>query len=678
MSWRLSQAEGFLLACTLFLSVPCFLFSQNEDSWADEVPIIEDEGITVTGSSQTTQQMDVVTREEIASRNNQDIVSLLQEALDLGLTRYGPYGNQSSINLRGFDSSRIAFLINGVPVNSLLGGDFELSQINPASIDRIEVIHGGSDTKYNVSGALGGVINIITVRKETPGLKIGGSVSNMAALPGNYRKENNDVGDPHWEDILDAQNFSLSGSYGAENYSVTANAFANRAANHFLYRDDIFNKTRRKEGNEVWDTGSRLSFVRDLPEYAKLIASADVYYSDKNIPRSGFSSALVGKQNDFTTRQNLMLDMPRAFHDNFSTEATIAHNWQRMDYKPPSGDSSLHDEHSISVINRWSWYSTEKLTLRTGGDYQYTFLDSIDTGLQDRHDGGLYLTAEIQAHKKFLIIPHIKGVFSGPNAGMPAVPVPKLGLLWNVTDSLSLKNNYFRSFKHPNFQDLYWGGGEFSGNSDLKPEDGWGGDIGVEWRYGDWVNIGSAFFTQWTRDSIHWAAYSGTLWRPENVGEAMYFGLDSKIQGEIPLASGPLRTIGLSLSYQYLLSYLLSNGYTWSSEKRIPYMPMHTIGASLDFSWGAKDSPKAGSLSISGHYEDIRFANTSNITKLDPYFLLNANVNQQLGKSLTAFITARNILNISYESMAEYPMPGITITLGMRFNIEPKQEESHE
>jgi vitamin B12 transporter len=678
VNWRLSQAGSFFLACILFLSVLCSLFGQDEDSWDDEMLIIEDKGITVTGSPQTTQQMDVVTREEIANQNNQDIASLLQEVLDLGLTRYGAYGNQSSINLRGFDSSRVAFLINGVPVNSLLGGDFELSQINPASIDRIEVIHGGSDTKYNVSGALGGVINIITVKKESLGFRIGGSVSNMAALPGQYRKNNNDVGEPHWEDLLDTQNFSLSGSYGAEKYSITAGAFANRAANHFLYRDDIFNKTRRKDNNDVWDIGSRLSFVRDLQEDAKLIASADVYYSDKNIPRSGFSSVLVGKQNDFTTRQNLMLDMPRAFHDNFSTEATIAHNWQRLDYTPPSGASSLHDEHGISVINRWNWYPIEILTLRMGGDYQYTFLDSIDTGFQDRHDGGLYLTVEIQAHKKFLIIPHIKGVFSGPNAGMPAVPVPKIGLLWNVTDSLNIKNNYFRSFKHPNFEDLYWAGGDFSGNPDLKPEDGLGGDLGVEWHYGDWVNIDSTFFTQWTRDSIHWAPYIGNLWRPENVGEAMYFGLDSKIRGIIPLSSGPFRAIGLSLSYQYLLSYLLSYGYTWSSEKRIPYMPMHTIGASFDLYWGAENSPRAGSLSISGHYEDTRFSNTSNVTKLDPYFLLNANLNQQIGKNLAAFMTLRNILNASYQSMVDYPMPGITMTIGIRFNIEPKQENPHE
>jgi outer membrane receptor protein involved in Fe transport len=101
---------------------------------------------------------------------------------------------------------------------------------------------------------------------------------------------------------------------------------------------------------------------------------------------------------------------------------------------------------------------------------------------------------------------------------------------------------------------------------------------------------------------------------------------------------------------------------------------MHTVGMSLDLSWGTQGS-RAGSFLISGHYEGLRFANTANITELDPYFLLSVNVNQQIGKNLAAFAVVRNILNTSYESFADYPMPGTTITLGMRFNFEPKMKE---
>jgi vitamin B12 transporter len=304
-----------------------------------------------------------------------------------------------------------------------------------------------------------------------------------------------------------------------------------------------------------------------------------------------------------------------------------------------------------------------------GGDYRYIYLDSTDMGIKDQHDGGIYLTLEYQPHKKFLIIPSIKGVFNGNSA----VPVPKLGFVWNPVDSFSLKNNYFRSFKFPDFEDLYWFDGENIGNPDLEPEDGWGADLGADWQVTKNFGLESSIYGQWTRDSIHWYSSTGS-WRPENVGEAAFFGLDSKARYTIPLSRGPFEKIGLSLSYHYMLSYLLSYGYTWDSDKRIPYMPAHTVGASVDIPW------KTGSLLISGHFESTRYADSVNLTEMDPYFLLNFTVNQEIGANLTAFGVVRNALNTSYESMSGNPIPGITVTLGVKADFEipgKKDSDSH-
>jgi vitamin B12 transporter len=361
-----------------------------------------------------------------------------------------------------------------------------------------------------------------------------------------------------------------------------------------------------------------------------------------------------------------MLDMPRAFRDTLSTEASLTHNWQIVDYElsPPA---SRHDQHTITAINRWGWYPFSKLTLRTGGDYRYAYLDSTDMGRHDRHDGGVYLTAEYEPVKQFLVIPSVKAVFSETT---PVVPIPKLGFVWHGADSLTIKNNYFRSFKLPDLEDLYWTGGGTYGNPDLKPEDGWGTDLGAVYRIHDRITIEGVFFTQWTTDSIHWYSSGGVL-KPTNVGEAIFFGLDSKLSFAIPFPLGPFEKIGLSLSYQYLLSYLLSYGYTYSSDKRIPYMPLHGGGFSVDIPW------KRGSLVISGHYEGQRYADTANITKLKAYFLLNARINQEINKNFSAFVVFRNILNKSYESFNDYYMPGLTITAGIRMNFETSGQNQH-
>ena len=291
-------------------------------------------------------------------------------------------------------------------------------------------------------------------------------------------------------------------------------------------------------------------------------------------------------------------------------------------------------------------------------------MDSTDIGIRFRHDGGLYLTAEYQAHKKFLVIPSIKGVFSGPGAEIPGAAIPKLGLLWKAADFLTIKNNYFRNFKYPDSEDLYWSGEGGVGNPDLKPEDGWGADLGIYLQFREFLTLETSVFGQWIEDSIHWFAAANNVWTPQNVGEAAFFGGDAKLRINFPLSGLPLEKIGLSLSYQYLLSYLLSYGYTWASDKRIPYMPTHTLGASLDIPW------KTGALIISAHYETLRYGDRGNLNKLDPCFLLNMNVNQRIHKLVSVFMALRNMLNASYESFDDYPMPGLTLTLGMRLTVE--------
>ena len=645
-------------------------YAPEEEFDEDDFFFGEGEGITIVGTLQTSQNTAVIEKDEIERRNAPDLATLLQESLDLNITRYGSYGSMVLVNMRGLDSKRLAFLVDGVPVNSSIDGRFDIEQIDINSIERIEVIYGGSDTRYNVSGAMGGVINIITVKKQKSGLRISGTVSNTSVLPGEYRDRSGKIRGPEWEDLADTQNAVLSAQYGRNNFSVNAGVFANRAQNHFLFTDR-YGYTRRKDNNEVWDTGMTGSLVWDFSNLSKLIISPYFYYSDKNIPGSGFSSN-AGKQQDISSRNNIMFDMPRAFRDDLAMEASLGWKFLRKDYtdaSAPANTLSRHDQQNSTLINRWSWYPGDQLVLRSGFDYSYIRLDSTEVGRRNRHDAGIYLTAEYRPIRQFIIIPSVKAVYTSEGEG-GVIPVPKLGFLWNINDDLSIKNNYFRSFKFPDFEDLYWKGGSgVTGNSDLKPEDGWGGDLGLSWRYRDLFSLDSTLFTQWLKDSIHWYPKNSGVWQPENAGEAIFFGLDSKISFDIPVSMGPVKKIVPSFSYQYLLSYLLSFGYRFASDKRIPYNPLHTMGGSLDIPW------ETGSLLISGHYESLRYSDRANLSKLKPYFLLNANLNQSIGKNFAVFAVLRNILNTSYESFSDYPMPGISLTLGMRAQFKTNQEK---
>ncbi|GMO68871.1 MAG: hypothetical protein Ta2A_17150 [Treponemataceae bacterium] len=689
MSARQHTLRCGFAVCILCL-FPLFADASDEDFPLDAVSdfspdaiLIEDGvGITITASPATSQQMKIITKDEIEKSNARDAASLLQDMLNLGITAYGGYGAQSSINVRGFDSARVAFLVDGIPQNSPLSGDFDINTIDLASIERIEVSYGGSDTKYNVSGALGGVVNIITVKKQDAGLKLSFALSNTSNLL--------DAHAPHYEDLADAQNFTFSAAYGEKSFSAKGSLFANRAANHFLYQDwqDV---TRRKIHNEVHDAGGSFSAVFDLPDkLTKVIASLDGRYADANIPTSGYS-LVYGSQKDFSARQNLFLDMPRVFSDNFALEASVSNAFAQLDYE--QGDSrSKHVQDSVSVINRWSWYCLDALSVKFGGDYRYVALASGEMGSHGRHDGGVYLGMEYKPVKKVLLIPSVKAVFTGTagTASQAVVPVPKLGLVWNVAPWVTLKNNYFRSFKLPDMEDLYWNSGMEKGNPDLKSEDGWGADFSASFFRTptkspdaspiENLQFDTTAFVQWTDNSIHWNSASGK-WQPENVGKAFFFGLDNaaSLTFRLPtrFSDGTRKNffdkIKVSASYQFLLSYLLSYGYTWQSKKRIPYMPMHTAGGSVEVQWKTGTSG-AGSLAVFAHFESRRYHDTANTATLPQNFLLHATFNQRIGQrigqSATVFASFRNILNTHYVSMQYYPMPPFSVTIGVKATVD--------
>ena len=166
----------FLIA--LLLCPPAPLFSQGadreteleEEDWADFGEAGE---LVKTGAPERTSQQQTITREQIERIAAPDVTTLLEEALDMPITRHGAYGNSSDVNMRGFSTERIAILIDGAPANSAMSGDFDFYSLDQNNIERIEVIYGGSDSKYNVSGALGGVINIVTRKEHAPGLRWG-------------------------------------------------------------------------------------------------------------------------------------------------------------------------------------------------------------------------------------------------------------------------------------------------------------------------------------------------------------------------------------------------------------------------------------------------------------------------------------------------------------------------
>ena len=355
------QRKFMVIVFLLFLFSLCPLVGQENGGEGHDDSLDFGEApkdITIVGTPKTTQQMTVIDKETIEKSGARDLAALLEEEIDMSIVRYGGYGNQTEMSLRGFDTERIAILIDGIPANSPRSGEFDISQIDLNNVERIEVIYGGSDTKYNVSGALGGVINIITIKKQNPGLNLGVTFSNTGYMPGRYNKRHarGAIGDPEYTDLFDMQSFSLSAGYGAEKFSWKGSLFGNSAGNHYLYKDD-YGFARRKVSNEVLDGGGNFQLMFSLPKDATILSDSKLYYARRDFPvtMNSVGSALA---TDLLASENIMFAAPVIFRDDLATEGSLSYQTSHTTY----GVNISSVDHYFTGINRWNWYTTDKVT----------------------------------------------------------------------------------------------------------------------------------------------------------------------------------------------------------------------------------------------------------------------------------------------------------------------------
>jgi len=99
-------------------------------------------------------------------------------------------------------------------------------------------------------------------------------------------------------------------------------------------------------------------------------------------------------------------------------------------------------------------------------------------------------------------------------------------------------------------------------------------------------------------------------------------------------------------------------------------MPIHTLGASLTLPWKLGRNDLSGSLGISARFESVRYADTANFAELPSHVLLSIVYNQKVNGNTSIFARINNALNTHYVSFAEYPMPGISMTMGLQVSID--------
>lgn len=155
-----------LLIATIAISSPALAQEKKPDSLKtnalDEVVVTSLR--TGVKRKNVPQSMTVITKAQMSLTPYQETTDLLKNNSSLNIIQYP--GLSSGIGIRGFRpqisglNQRSLLLVDGRPA-----GTVSIATINPADIERIEVLKGPASALYG-SSAMGGVVNIITKKSS--------------------------------------------------------------------------------------------------------------------------------------------------------------------------------------------------------------------------------------------------------------------------------------------------------------------------------------------------------------------------------------------------------------------------------------------------------------------------------------------------------------------------------
>lgn len=150
----------------LVASVPCM---GGVD--AAEMPVYSLDEVVVTATrtmkeiQEVPSSISVITAKDMEKKNIHTVRDAIGQMPGLHIDRQG---DSSEISLRGFDTTNILVLVDGVQMNSTYNSRVNLNEIPVDNIERVEVLRGAASSIYG-GHAVGGVVNITTKEAKKEG-----------------------------------------------------------------------------------------------------------------------------------------------------------------------------------------------------------------------------------------------------------------------------------------------------------------------------------------------------------------------------------------------------------------------------------------------------------------------------------------------------------------------------
>jgi len=609
---------------------------------------------------------------------SQDISDELKKVSGVQINQTGGIDSFSTIMIRGASSSSVDVFINGVKVNPLTMGSFNLSILPDEIFERIEVYKGFTPLRLGFSNT-GGSVNIVTRRSkgENKGLKLYYGSFNTIQSSGFLSDSENES----------SYFFSFYYRHTDGDYE-----FLNRNGTFENREDDVIKKRENNQKDEYALSLTATSMVRkDLKLDISLIPS----YSSGGIPGP---ENLETEHSFYNSLTNIFSLTGHLFLRSFINEIVLGYSnlYYRNEFNDRFGELNMlfADITDTSGIRDGIYLLSDLPLYRNYVALKFSYSDESiyrksRMRAKDRYEGkrGEYVfniedNIEVIL-KKLYIIPSIgiKKVDNSvryssmylmkedeDNSSNALLKNYRIGIIYRLTDELLFRSNYSVYKRYPDMYEIFGDGVYIFPNPELRPEYAKLFDFGFEF-YTDYLFIKYAVFKSDYEDLIQFWQNSQKTIKPENISKAEIYGTELSLNPvfyhniiselsythQEPINKSDIPSFkNKILPFRYTDSLSLKTGILISDFK-VLYEYQYTSQNYFD---AANFLPEGGTKERSFHNLSLT------------YFYRKSELNCGL--------YIKNITDVRTEDIAGYPLPGRMFFVGISKTFNQKKEERYE
>lgn len=592
---------------------------------------------------------------------NLSLSELLSENTPVFIKNHGR-GALASASFRGTASSHTQVTWNGMNINSPMVGMVDFSLIPVYIIDGLNLKYGAASIA-DQGGGLGGSVSISnnvnwqrkSLFKYIQGigsyntfdefLQFGfgnNKLRSKTRVYHNYSKNdytfiNRGIGniDPETGEIINPIDTNHNADF--KRYGFLQEIYFKPNTNNIVSARWWWQKAKRAIPRATSYEGPDNSNLNSQIDNDNRIVIDWKRFGEKNmfILRSGFAR----KDLTYSLKNHVygMGEVPVVFSESNqnSTFNTVSYTLNsNKDFSLESSiDFNYHDVHSKDTVKK-TGYSKQRFELSVLFTVRKSFVDRLNLNLIFRQN---WTDFNVQ----------------------PLIPCFGFDYKLIKGKNLILKGNIARNYHQPSLNDMYWQPG---GNPNLKPEKGFGFELGLEYQKDIENHNFKAEITAFRSDIDNWIlwipSYKG-YWEPRNINRVLSQGLEVYL-----FLNGSIAKLNykIAANYTYTSSKNYGDAVTWGDQsygKQLVYVPLHSGNLMINISYR-----KFYFTYQHNSYSERNTTSSNDITKRDwlyPYFMNDLIIGKDFligNLSLTAEFKIYNLFNETYHSVLYRPMPG--------------------